>query len=120
MPPGKRQRIHPATRVFQAIRIAVNRELEVLEQGLEAGLELLAPGGRFAVISFHSLEDRIVKKFFVRHAGYYESLPLGGEEWRGELPRVELMKRKPWTADVQEVEQNPRARSAKLRVAERK
>jgi 16S rRNA (cytosine1402-N4)-methyltransferase len=102
-----RGRIHPATRTFQALRIAVNDELRTLEAGLEAAVRLLAPGGRIAVISFHSLEDRIVKWRF-RH--WAES---------GEPVRVNILTRKPLVPDADEMRLNPRARSAKLRVAER-
>ncbi len=117
---GRRGRIHPATLVFQALRIAVNGELEALEQGLEAGLRILAPGGRMAVISFHSLEDRLVKRFFVEHQGRLESLPEGGANWVGTLPEMRILTRKPVMAADEECRENPRARSAKLRVAERK
>lgn len=96
--------LHPATKVFQALRIAVNQELEALRQALPQALRVLAPGGRLAVISFHSLEDRIVKQFFV------------AEEARGVLRRIT---KKPITAAPAEVAINPRARSAKLRVVER-
>lgn len=117
---GRRGRIHPATLTFQALRIAVNGELEALEQGLEAGLGILAPGGRMAVISFHSLEDRLVKQFFLEHQGHMESLPEGGEKWVGTLPKMEILTRKPVMATDEECRDNPRARSAKLRVALRK
>ena len=117
---GRRGRIHPATRTFQALRMAVNRELPSLERGLEGGLDILGPGGRLAVIAFHSLEDRIVKRFFVAHAGRWESLAAGGRTWVGTQPEVRLVTRKPVTASEQELGVNPRARSAKLRVAERK
>jgi len=116
---GRRGRIHPATLTFQALRIAVNGELDALEQGLEAGLRILAPGGRMAVIAFHSLEDRIVKQFFVEHQGRMESLPEGGAKWVGSLPVMTILTRKPVTATNSECLENPRARSAKLRVAER-
>jgi len=117
---GRRGRIHPATLAFQALRIVVNGELEALEKGLEAGLRLLAPGGRFAVITFHSLEDRMVKQFFVEHQGRFESLPEGGQKWVGQLPAVKILTRKPVMAAEEECRENPRARSAKLRIAERK
>ena len=94
-------RIHPATRTFQALRIAVNDELGALRDGLAAALARTAPGGRIAVISFHSLEDRIVKHTF------------------REDPRARAVTRKPLVAADDEVAANPRARSAKLRVAER-
>jgi 16S rRNA (cytosine1402-N4)-methyltransferase len=117
---GRRGRIHPATLTFQALRIAVNRELEALEAGLEAGLGILKVGGRMAVITFHSLEDRIVKQFFVEHQGRMESLPEGGAKWVGALPKMTILNRKPVVATEEECRGNPRARSAKLRVAERK
>ncbi len=116
---GRRGRIHPATQTFQALRMAVNRELENLGAGLEAALELVKNGGRIAAITFHSLEDRVVKHFFAKHEGRWASLPAGGREWVGSLPRVRRINRKPVTAGVEEVEQNPRARSAKLRVVEK-
>ena len=102
----KRGRTHPATKSFQAIRIAVNDELGSLEVALPMAAELLAEGGRLAVISFHSLEDRRVKRFF----------RAGGT---GTAPLTELT-RKPVVPTAEEIERNPRARSAKLRVAERK
>jgi 16S rRNA (cytosine1402-N4)-methyltransferase len=98
---GKRERIHPATRVFQALRIAVNDELGSLERGLDAAIGRLRPGGRVAVISFHSLEDRIAKRRFRDDA------------------RVTVLTKKPRTAGDDELARNPRSRSAKLRVAER-
>lgn len=110
---------HPATRVFQALRMAVNSELEELEQALEDGLWLLKPGGRMAVITFESLSDRIVKRHFANHAGRWISLQQGGESWAGELPPVERVTRKPVTAGECELRNNPRARSAKLRVVTR-
>ncbi|OVE75870.1 16S rRNA (cytosine(1402)-N(4))-methyltransferase [bacterium E08(2017)] len=116
---GRRGRIHPATRVFQAIRIFINRELEVLDEALEAGLNLLAPQGRLAVISYHSLEDRIVKRFMKEHAGRWESLQEGGSKWVGKEPVVKLVNKKPITPGEEELKRNSRARSAKLRVAER-
>jgi 16S rRNA (cytosine1402-N4)-methyltransferase len=117
---GRRGRLHPATRTFQALRIYVNHELECLEQGLRAGLDLLAPGGRLAAISFHSLEDGIVKAFFRRHAGRWQSLQQGGRAWDGALPAVTILTRKPVTPGAAEKRRNPRCRSARLRVAERK
>jgi len=115
---GRRGRTHPATQTFQALRMAVNAEMDSLEQGLNGALELLKVGGRLAVISFHSIEDREVKHTFVRHAGRMESLQAGGQEWVGKLPRVKRITRKPVMASVDECKQNPRARSAKLRVVE--
>jgi 16S rRNA (cytosine1402-N4)-methyltransferase len=106
---GRHGKIHPATRTFQALRIAVNRELESLEAALPQAVELLAPGGRLAVIAFHSLEDRIVKLFFRAESGY------GGQ---GQL-RLQIITKKPIEAAEQEARANPRSRSAKLRIAER-
>ncbi len=98
------KKIHPATRVFQALRIEVNRELEELERGLEVGLEYLKPGGRFLVISFHSLEDGMVKRVF--------------KEWEKE-GLGQVVTKKPITPSAEEVEQNIRSRSGKLRVFEK-
>lgn len=116
---GRRGRIHPATKTFQALRIAVNGELDNLQRGLDAGLGMLKMGGRFGVISFHSLEDRIVKHFFVSHAWRQESLHQGGQKWVGELPAVRFVNRKAVMPSETEIGENPRARSAKLRVVER-
>jgi 16S rRNA (cytosine1402-N4)-methyltransferase len=116
--PRGRGRIHPATRVFQALRIAVNRELEALEAGLQASVEILADGGRMAVISFHSLEDRIVKRFMAREARgdpRYAGLPEMPAEARPRLALVGRLIR----PGAEEVARNPRARSARLRVAAR-
>jgi 16S rRNA (cytosine1402-N4)-methyltransferase len=110
---------HPATRVFQALRMAVNRELEELEQALEDGLRLLAPDGRMVVITFESLTDRLAKQRFAAHAGRQVSLQQGGARWEGDLPAVELLTRRPRTADDDEVSRNPRARSAKVRAVRR-
>jgi len=114
-----RRRIHPATQCFQALRIAVNGELTALERGLEGAIRLLRPGGRVAVIAFHSLEDRLVKQCLARHAGHWESLQAGGRVWRGDLPAVKVLTRKPGVPTAVESRDNPRARSAKLRIAER-
>jgi 16S rRNA (cytosine1402-N4)-methyltransferase len=116
---GRRGPRHPATKTFQALRIAVNDELGSISRGLEAAIDLLVPGGRLAVIAFHSLEDRDVKQCFRRHAGRWESLAAGGEAWVGEEPRVRHVTRKPVSPGNQEVARNPRARSARLRVIER-
>lgn len=121
------QRIHPATRVFQALRIAVNDELGALEAVLPQMVELLAPGGRFAIISFHSLEDRIVKQFIqqetrdcicdiepqMRRAAGAAACHCGHRA------TLKAITRKPIQASAAEVSRNPRSRSAKLRIAER-
>lgn len=109
---GGRDRIHPATRTFQALRIAVNRELDQLEAVLPQAVALLRPGGRLAVISFHSLEDRSVKQFFRAESGY-------GGSANQRIPQLQIITKKPIEAGPAELAQNPRARSAKLRVAER-
>jgi len=101
----KRQKAHPATKTFQALRIAVNDELEQLQAALPIWISLLKPGGRLAVISFHSLEDRLVKQFFASR---------GGTRYDAEL---QILTKKPVVADRTELVLNPRARSAKLRVA---
>ncbi|GAB2669891.1 hypothetical protein GCM10027193_24930 [Arenimonas aestuarii] len=110
-------KIHPATRSFQAIRIHINRELEDLEAGLDAALKVLKPGGRLAVISFHSLEDRIVKQFINRHA----KAPPGNRRMPVEQPFTPDLRDLGGAlrATPQEVKDNPRARSAVLRVAEK-
>ncbi len=116
---GRRGGHHPATRIFQALRMEVNDEMGELERALEGGLELLAPGGRFAVITFESLTDRVVKKFFAAHVGRMVSLQQGGERWEGSLPKVRPITRRAVVAGEEELEVNPRARSAKLRVIEK-
>lgn len=116
---GRRSGHHPATRVFQALRMSVNDELGELTRALEGGLGLLKPGGRFAVITFESLSDRIVKRFFAAHVGKMRALQQGGEVWEGELPKARMVTKKAVTAGAEELELNPRARSAKLRVIER-
>ncbi len=95
--------LHPATKVFQALRIAVNRELQVIEDVLPQAVDILAPGGRLAVITFHSLEDRIVKHYFKRHDG----------------KTIRLIQKKPLVAGKEEYDANPPSRSAKLRVVEK-
>ncbi len=115
---GRRGGHHPATRVFQALRMEVNDEMGELKRALEGGLNLLVPGGRFAVITFESLTDRVVKQFFASHVGKMRSLQQGGEEWVGEEPRAMTIKRKV-TAGEKEIKCNPRSRSAKLRVIEK-
>lgn len=112
--PGK----HPATRVFQAVRMAINRELESLTLGLEAAFEHLAPGGRLAVISFHSLEDRLVKRFIAEHCEpprVPRHVPVRGAAAQARARRIG----RAVTPGEDEVAENPRARSARLRVMER-
>jgi 16S rRNA (cytosine1402-N4)-methyltransferase len=102
VPPAYRYgKIHPATRTFQALRIAVNDELAALKEGLAKGYARLSPGGRMAIISFHSLEDRIVKDLFREQTG------------------ATILTKRPITASLQEIAENPRSRSAKLRVIEK-
>lgn len=116
---GRRGRIHPATRVFQALRIAVNDELEAVAQGMQAAIELLRPGGRLAVISFHSLEDRYVKHTFrelSRDCVCPPEQPLCTCDARASVRLVTRKAVKPSTA---EIEANPRSRSARLRVVEK-
>lgn len=115
----RRGRIHPATRIFQALRMAVNRELEVLEQALETLAPRLAPGGRMGVITFHSLEDRLVKQFFKRRSTEWLDRPEWPEPRRNSDFLLHLITRRPETAAPAELQRNPRSRSAKLRVAER-
>jgi len=110
---------HPATRVFQALRIAVNDELGALTRGLEAISARLARGARFAVISFHSLEDRIVKIFFRERSAEWIDRPEWPEPLRNTARIFRLLTPRPMDASGEEIESNPRARSAKLRVVER-
>jgi len=115
---SKPNEIHPATRTFQGLRIFVNQELDELYLALSAAERVLKPGGRLAVVSFHSLEDRIVKNFLVERARSG-----GGSRHMPELAHVEpsfnLLTKRPVTSDDEEIATNPRARSAKLRAAER-
>jgi 16S rRNA (cytosine1402-N4)-methyltransferase len=115
--PGRR-RIHPATRVFQALRIAVNAELEALSAGLAAAVDLLRPGGRLVVLSYHSLEDRIVKRFFDAERRGCICPPIVPVCVCGHEPRLRLLTRS-LTPSAAEIVANPRARSARLRAAER-
>jgi 16S rRNA (cytosine1402-N4)-methyltransferase len=116
---GRRERIHPATRTFQALRIAVNEELEVLEEALPQARDLLRPGGRLAVIAFHSLEDRIVKQFFRKEARDCLCPPEVPVCSCGHRATLKEVTRKPIRPSEEEVAQNPRSRSARLRLAER-
>lgn len=110
---------HPAKRSFQAIRIEVNHELDVLERGLEAAVRWLNPGGRVCVISYHSLEDRIVKQHFQELSKGCTCPPDIPVCVCGNVPIVKVTTRKPLVATAEEVARNPRARSAKIRCAER-
>ncbi len=113
------QRLHPATRVFQALRIAVNDELGALERALPQALAVLRPGGRLAVITFHSLEDRIVKHFFRRESQDCICPPRQPVCTCGHKAQVRILTRRPVVPTQEEVQANPRARSAKLRVVEK-
>ncbi len=120
IPAGARRRgPHPAKRTFQAIRIEVNRELDALKLGLEKGIELLNPGGRLCAISFHSLEDGIVKKTFKKHEDPCICPSDAPICICGLKPDIKIVTRKPLTASEEELEHNPRARSAKLRVCQK-
>ena len=117
--PRAKDGIDPATRTFQALRIAVNDELGELNRGLIAAVQLLKPQGRLAIVSFHSLEDRAVKNFFRRHSA---SAPQQSRHIPANdsfVPSLTLITKKPIEASTEEITRNPRARSAKLRVAER-
>jgi 16S rRNA (cytosine1402-N4)-methyltransferase len=117
--PARRKGGHPAKRIFQAIRIAVNDELGVIEESLEQAIDLLAKNGRISVITFHSLEDRIVKSTFKAHSTPKDvppGLPIIPEEFQ---PELKLITRKPLLPSEEEVSENNRSRSAKLRIAEK-
>ena len=111
--------IHVATRTFQAFRIAVNRELDAIEKGLKAAIEVLASGGRVGVVSFHSLEDKIAKNLFNVEATDCICPPQAPVCICGHRRSVRVVTRKPITPSEAEVQENPRARSAKLRIAEK-
>jgi 16S rRNA (cytosine1402-N4)-methyltransferase len=117
---GRRGRIHPATRTFQALRIAVNDELAALEAALPQAVEMLAPGGRLAVISFHSLEDRLVKRFMRRESRDCICPPEVPVCMCDHRATLRLITRKPIQPTADEIAANPRSRSARLRVAERR
>ncbi len=112
---SKTQKVHPATRTFQALRIAVNHELEDLDRFVETAIDLLQPNGRFVAISFHSLEDRIIKRELRRLAGYCQCPQRMPVCSCGARRAVEILTRRPVTPGAAEVKENPRARSAKLR-----
>ncbi|MED4882966.1 16S rRNA (cytosine(1402)-N(4))-methyltransferase RsmH [Bacillus smithii] len=117
--PARRKGGHPAKRVFQAIRIAVNDELSAFEQSLNDAIELLNPGGRISVITFHSLEDRICKQIFKSLSSAPDlppGLPILPEEYR---PKLKVITKKPIVPNEAEIMNNNRARSAKLRIAEK-
>ncbi|MYI41848.1 MAG: 16S rRNA (cytosine(1402)-N(4))-methyltransferase RsmH, partial [Chloroflexi bacterium] len=111
-------RIHPATRSFQALRIAVNAELVAIERVIPIAVDLLRAGGRLAIISFHSLEDRIVKKAF-RELAENRIAPPGMASLGERRARIRLVNRKPIIPSQAEIQRNPRSRSAKLRIAEK-
>jgi 16S rRNA (cytosine1402-N4)-methyltransferase len=119
-PAALRHAIHPATRTFQALRIHVNDELGELERGLAAAMAILKPEGRLAVVSFHSLEDRIVKQFFTQHSNAAPRASRHAPEMASApRPAFQLITTRPQTPSADEIANNPRARSAKLRVAQR-
>jgi 16S rRNA (cytosine1402-N4)-methyltransferase len=119
MGPRGQDRIHPATRTFQALRIYVNRELDELASGLAAAERLLKAGGRLAVVSFHSLEDRIVKTFLAERSGRAPRASRHAPAIEADAPTFELLFRKPVEPSADEIAVNPRARSARLRAAVR-
>ncbi len=116
--PVKEKNKHPATRSFQAIRICINDELQAIERGLQGAVSVLATGGRLSVISFHSLEDRIVKRF-MRDISSRPKLPAGFPVMEADIEVPFRRVAKPVVASAEELKQNPRARSARLRVLER-
>ena len=114
----KGKRTHPATKTFQALRMAVNDELAGIEQVLESMVGRMEEGGRMVVLTFHSLEDRLVKQFFNRHVPREESLQQGGVRRHFEEPPAQWISKRPLTATDEEQTKNPRSRSAKLRAVE--
>jgi len=114
----KGKKTHPATQTFQALRMAVNDELASIERVLETMISRVAEGGRIVILTFHSLEDRLVKQFFNQHVPKEESLQQGGVKRIYEEPAVQWVWKKPLVATMEEQEINPRSRSAKLRAVE--
>ena len=114
--PHGKNKIHPATLTFQAIRMAVNSELASIESVLNDMIKRIRQGGRLVILTFHSLEDRLVKQFFKSHIPQRVSLQEGGYKIEGERPFVSWLTKKPFFADRAEIIQNPRSRSAKLRI----
>lgn len=110
---GSRKKLHPATLIFQALRISVNDELKSIETGLHKAIDFLAPGGRIGVLSFHRLEDRIVKNIFRIAAAKVSSEGVRKE------PELQILTKKPLVASMEERRKNPRSRSAKLRFAQK-
>jgi 16S rRNA (cytosine1402-N4)-methyltransferase len=119
VPRSRGQKIHPATRTFQALRIAVNDELGELERALSASIEILKPGGRLVIVTFHSLEDRIVKNFLRDHSDKIQAKNKYATEDKRPTQPFELLYRKAVLASDEEIAINPRSRSAKLRAASR-
>ena len=116
---GRTRRVHPATRTFQALRMAVNSELDRLRAGIDSAIGLLKPGGRLAIISYHSLEDRIVKQAFVHEAKNCVCPPRAPACTCGHVASLRLLTRRPINPSMKEVQANPRSRSARLRAAEK-
>ncbi|HVE56360.1 MAG TPA: 16S rRNA (cytosine(1402)-N(4))-methyltransferase RsmH [Pyrinomonadaceae bacterium] len=114
-----KDKIHPATRTFQALRIAVNREIEILEEFIGDAVDVLESEGRLAIITFHSLEDRIVKQTFQKLAGKCSCPPRLPQCVCGAEKKIEILTRKPLVPDEPEIAENPRARSAKLRICQK-
>lgn len=114
-----KDKIHPATRTFQALRIAVNREIEILEEFIGDAVDVLESEGRLAIITFHSLEDRIVKQTFQKLAGKCSCPPRLPQCVCGAEKKIEILTRKPIVPDEPEIAENPRSRSAKLRICQK-
>jgi 16S rRNA (cytosine1402-N4)-methyltransferase len=114
---GSRKKLHPATLVFQALRVCVNRELESVQQGIQKAIRFLITGGRIGVISFHSLEDRIVKNIFKDASKPLKKFATESKEHY--MPLLEILTKKPLTCSFKEQRRNPRARSAKTRFAQK-